>query len=103
MFGDVVLCDFPFTSGLGSKLRPALVLFDLPGDAIICRVTSVLQTGPFDILLTDWREAGPLKLSVARVNRIITAEKAIFLQHLGHLSNRDPQAIRNAWNRHMVL
>ena len=34
MFGEVFICQFPFTSGAASKIRPALVLFDLPQDAI---------------------------------------------------------------------
>ncbi len=58
MFGEVFICQFPFTSGAGSKNRPALVLFDLPQDAIICRVTSVLRGGPLDVMLTDWQAAG---------------------------------------------
>jgi len=35
MFGDIFICQFPFTSGAASKIRPALVLFDLEQDAII--------------------------------------------------------------------
>ena len=34
MFGDIFICQFPFTSGAASKIRPALVLFDLEQDAI---------------------------------------------------------------------
>ena len=45
MFGDIFICQFPFTSGAASKIRPALVLFDLEQDAIICRVTGVLRAG----------------------------------------------------------
>jgi hypothetical protein len=45
MFGEIFICQFPFTSGAASKIRPALVLFDLEQDAIICRVTGVLRTG----------------------------------------------------------
>ena len=48
MFGEVFICQFPFTSGTGSKIRPALVLFDLQQDAVICRVTSVSRTGTLD-------------------------------------------------------
>ena len=48
MFGDIVICQFPFTSGAASKIRPALVLFDLERDAIVCRVTGVLRTGALD-------------------------------------------------------
>ena len=51
MFGDIFLCQFPFTSGAASKLRPALVLFDLGQDAVICRLTGVLRTGVLDVTL----------------------------------------------------
>ena len=67
MFGEIFLCEFPFTSGRTSKIRPALMLFDLRHDAIICRVTSVLHNGPLDVRLDDWASAGLLKASVARV------------------------------------
>ena len=29
MFGEIFICQFPFTSGAASKIRPALVLFAL--------------------------------------------------------------------------
>jgi mRNA interferase MazF len=85
MFGEIFLCEFPFTSGGASKIRPALVLFDLQHDVVICRVTSVLHHGPLEVLLNDWPAAGLLKPSVARVDRIITAERKIFLRKLGVL------------------
>ena len=103
MFGEIFLCEFPFTSGGTSKIRPALVLFDLQHDVVICRVTSILHNGPLDVLLSDWPAAGLLKPSVARVNRIITAEKKIFLRKLGVLSASDKEAIRNTWNTNMTL
>jgi len=103
MFGDVVLCQFPFTSGASSKIRPALVLFDLEQDAIICRVTGVLRTGPWDVLLKDWQTAGLLKPSVVRLDHIVTAEKSIFVRRLGALNAEDQKAIRDRWNQHMRL
>jgi len=103
MFGDILICDFPFTSGVTSKVRPALLLFDLQQDAIICRVTSVLHTGSLDVILNDWRSAGLLKPSVVRLGRIITAEKTIFLRRLGTLSAADLEAVRNKWNQNMRL
>jgi len=103
VFGDVYICEFPFTSGVGSKVRPALVLFDLPLDAVICRITSVLRAGPLDVTLNDWQTAGLLKPSVARLDRIVTAEKTIFLRKLGQLSAADLQAVRATWNQHMTL
>ena len=103
MFGEIFLCQFPFTSGASSKVRPALFLFDLQDDAIICRVTSVFHTGPQDVPLNDWQSAGLLKPSVARLARIVTAEKAVFIRRLGVLSAADLELVRNRWNQKMRL
>jgi mRNA interferase MazF len=103
MFGDIFLCQFPFTSGAASKIRPALVLFDLQQDAIICRVTSVLHTGALDVTLKEWQKAGLLKPSVARLDRVVTADKSIFMRRLGVLGAEDQNAIRERWNQHMRL
>jgi mRNA interferase MazF len=103
MFGEVFICQFPFTSGATSKLRPALVLFDLPQDAIICRITSVLHAGPLDVPLTDWQAAGLLKPSVARLDRLVTAERTVFVRRLGVLTADDLQRVRTVWNQRMRL
>ena len=49
MFGEVFICQFPFTSGATGKPRPVLVLFDLGLDLVICRITSATYSGPLDI------------------------------------------------------
>ena len=103
MFGDVVLCEFPFTSGAKSKIRPALLLFDFGEDALICRITSVLHSEPLDVQIRDWRGAGLLRPSVARLSRLVTAEKTIFLRCLGRLTAGDAAAIADCWNAKMKL
>jgi mRNA interferase MazF len=103
MFGEIYLCQFPFTSGAANKIRPALILFDLQQDALICRVTSAIQSGSLNIQILDWQTAGLLKPSIARLDRIITAEKSIFLRRLGVLSARDSNAVKQAWNQYMRL
>ncbi len=103
MFGEIFLCQFPFTSGTGGKVHPALVLFDLGQDAVICRVTSVHRSGPLDVTLNDWQAAGLLRSSVARLDRLVTAEKSIFLRRLGVLSPADLVAVRSTWNNQMLL
>jgi len=103
MFGEIVLCEFPFTSGATSKVRPALVLFELSQDVIICRVTSVLHSGPLDVRLDHWSAAGLLRPSVARLDRIITAEKNVLLRRLGTLSNSDKKRVKDTWNHQMRL
>ena len=103
MFGEVFIIQFPFTSGAFSKPRPALVLFDLDQDALICRVTSVLRVAPLDVMITDWEHAGLAKPSVARIDRLVTAEKGLLGRRLGILSPADQSAIRAAWKRYMRL
>ena len=103
MFGDIYLCQFPFTSGAVSKPRPTLVLFDLGVDAIVCRVTSVARTGRLDVALVDWSAAGLLKPSVARLDRLVTAEKTVLTRLLGQLTVADQLAVRQAWNLQMRL
>ena len=102
-FGDVYLYTFPFTSGETSKVRPALVLFDLVQDVIICRITSSRKSAPLDVLLDNWSVAGLLKPSRARVDRVITADKRLLSKRLGQLSAADLEAVRAAWNSQMVL
>jgi mRNA-degrading endonuclease toxin of MazEF toxin-antitoxin module len=103
MFGEIFICEFPFSSGLQTKVRPVLVLFDLGNDAVVSRVTSAFHNGPLDIPIQDWRSAGLLHDSIVRLNRIVTAEKSIFLRRLGRLSPKDCEAVRSAWNKHMRL
>jgi mRNA interferase MazF len=103
MFGDIVLCRFPFTSGVGSKVRPALILFDLNSDAVICRVTSSTAKSPSDVELADWQAAGLLKNSVARLDRLVTAERTIFIKRLGKLTPGDLNTVRAIWNLRMTL
>lgn len=103
MFGAVFICLFPFTSGATGKPRPVLVLFNLGLYLVICRITSATYSGPLDITLTDWRQVGLAKPSIARLDRLVTAEHTILNRRLGRLSARDEAAIRSAWNQHMGL
>jgi mRNA-degrading endonuclease toxin of MazEF toxin-antitoxin module len=103
VFGEIFICQFPFSSGAFSKPRPALVLFDLGQDALICRVTSVARSGPLDVAIRDWAQAALAKPSVARLDRLVTAEKTILGRRLGILSPGDQSAIRAAWNQQMRL
>ena len=73
--GDVCLFEFPFTSGVASKRRPALVLFDLGEDALICRVTSVIKAGHMNVPVKDWQAAGLAKTPGGRPDRLGKGEK----------------------------
>jgi mRNA-degrading endonuclease toxin of MazEF toxin-antitoxin module len=79
------------------------VLFDLQQDVLICRVTSARHAGLLDVMLADWKQAGLAKASVARLDRLVTAEKTILGRRLGILSAADQATVRRAWNQHMRL
>ena len=102
-FGEIYICRFPFTSGAASKARPALVLFDLGQDVLICRITSAASSTPLDITIADWSSAGLAKPSIARLDRLVTAEKSLLHVRLGELSPSDKSIIQAAWNAHMTL
>jgi mRNA interferase MazF len=103
MFGEIFVSQFPFTSGTLSKVRPVLVLFDLGQDMVVCRVTSARHGGPLDVVLTEWQAAGLLKPSVARLDRLVTAERSVLLRRLGCLSAADLASVRKTWNQQMRL
>lgn len=89
-----------------SKIRPVLVLFDLRQDVIVCRVTSAQHSqhsGPLDVALMGWQSAGLLKPSVARLDRLVTAEKSVLLRRLGRLDPADLAEVRRRWNQQMTL
>jgi mRNA interferase MazF len=93
--GELVLIDFPFTISGASKLRPALVVLDTgDADVLLARVTTQLQTGPFDVPLTDWQQAGLLAPSVVRVHKLASLAKSRIQERLGTLSTTDRQKFR---------
>lgn len=102
-FGEIYVCRFPFTSGTFSKPRPVLVLFNLGVDVLICRITSIFYSGHLDVELRDWSLAGLEKPSVARLNRLVTAEKSLLTKYLGRLASSDAAAVKAAWNQNMTL
>ncbi|MEQ8416720.1 MAG: type II toxin-antitoxin system PemK/MazF family toxin [Imperialibacter sp.] len=94
-FGDVVLLKFPFTDNSASKRRPALVINDFEdGDIIVCRITSRLYQSSFDIVLTNWENAGLKLPSIARVHKIATLTKDMVELKMGEIHSTDKDKAR---------
>jgi mRNA interferase MazF len=87
--GCVVIVPFPFTDLSGSKLRPALVIADLPGeDIILCQITSQGAKDNFAVpfALADFDSGGLSIPGNIRPNRIFTAETSIVVRIAGTIN-----------------
>jgi hypothetical protein len=49
------------------------------------------------------QQIGLAKPSIARLDRLVTAELTVLDRRLGQLSARDEAAVRGMWNQHMRL
>jgi len=92
--GQIVLLKFPQTNQKSGKLRPVLVLRELPGkfdDWLICMISSqlhhllpkldeIVKTEDFDFL-----ESGLKVPSVIRVSRLAVVSGEILIGRLGQI------------------
>lgn len=93
-FGDVVLVDFPRIGSSGRKRRPALVILDLGDrDAVLAPITTRERSGPGDLGLRDWSQAGLLRTSWVRVAKLACIEKVFISRKIGVLSDSDRAAV----------
>ncbi len=86
--GDVVIVPFPQTDLKAGKVRPALVLVDLPGDdLILCQITSQTRTDGFSISLgyADFASGSLPIVCFIRPNRLFTVEQAIVVRTAGRV------------------
>jgi mRNA interferase MazF len=95
--GAVVLVDFPFSGGVGGKVRPALVVQnDLDNqrltNTIIAMITGQTKRALeptqllIDIATPDGALTGLRKSSVVNCVNLFTVEQAKILQTIGRLS-----------------
>lgn len=94
--GDVVLARFPFTDQRGTKLRPVLVLAEVPGayrDFIVLFISSQLgQAAPsLDVILDPSHPAfagsGLKVASVFRTAKLASVSDALLAGTLGRLDD----------------
>ena len=92
--GDLVLIAFPYTTGVKTKIRPAMVVLDAGNaDVLVARVTTQSGQDNHDVLLHDWKDAGLLALSTVRLHKLATLEKSLVQRCLGCVQSKDRAAI----------
>ena len=102
--GDIVLIRFPQTDLQAGKLRPALVVAEVPGrhpDLLLALISSrIYQTVPqFDEIIEtndpDYETTGLKVRSVVRLARLASVESTVINARLGQISPDRLQNIRN--------
>jgi mRNA interferase MazF len=101
--GHIVVFPFPQTNLTQGKLRPALLIAQLPGhhhDWLTCMISSQVKhfIPQLDELITsqdaDFNLSGLSTTSVIRVSRLAVSSEAIFVGKLGEISQARIQRIR---------
>ena len=97
-FGEVVLVDFPFSSNLGIKKRPAVIISKTDfnnsrEDIILVAITSKVDDLTIgEALLINWKEAGLVKPSAFK-SVIFTVEKQFIDKTIGELTKTDKEIL----------
>jgi mRNA interferase MazF len=95
--GDVVLLDYPYSSGGGAKVRPALVVQNDRDNqrltnTIVVQITSVTRRGlePTQVLVEiatpEGQQSGLRQDSVVNCVNVLTLDQGKILRKLGTLS-----------------
>jgi mRNA interferase MazF len=85
--GDIVLITFPFTDLSGGKLRPAVILVDMPLDLTVSFITTQTEwQEQTDVLLHPNATNGLRKTSLVRTSKIATLERTLAKGLLGRLT-----------------
>jgi PemK-like protein. len=80
--GDVIITRMQFIDGEGSKIRPALVLFEELGNIVIAGITTNLQMKGIHISTKE----GAAQDSIIKLNYIFTITNEAILKTVFHLS-----------------
>ena len=92
--GQIVLFKFPAADKTNAKMRPALVIKEIPGryeDWLVCMISSQLaqQIAGFDEVIDskapDWEKSGLKIPSVIRIARLAVVHETILLGSIGEI------------------
>jgi mRNA interferase MazF len=92
--GDVVLVTLSYSSQMGVKRRPVVMLRDVgDADVLVAPVTGQASRVAYDVALADWQQEGLRLPSVVRTEKLATVEKSAVIRVFGRLSVADWNAV----------
>jgi mRNA interferase MazF len=112
--GDVVLVDFPFSSGTAQKLRPAVVVQNDSNNrrldsTILAPITSNTRYNaePTQVLIdpnsSEGASTGLLRLSVVKSENLATVEMKLIRRKIGTLSQQTLNQLNSALKESLAL
>lgn len=99
--GDLWVANIPFSTGIGSKKRPILILWLDGNDVIIAAITSARPRTRTDVILDNWVESGLRVESTVRLSRLVCLEKSLLRAKIGRISETDAQNLINIWDMYI--
>ncbi len=106
--GDIVLVDFGFSEGTGSKKRPALVIstrgyHKSRAEVIVAAITSsIRRVLAGDTRIQKWKDAGLIHPSLV-TGIIRTTKRSVIVRKLGVLSEQDFTNVGKSLRRVLAL
>lgn len=104
--GDIVLFRFPQTDLRIGKLRPALLMKELPGgldDWLVCMISSQMhqEIPGLDLVLLpndpDFAATGLKCASLIRLSRLAVVDQRVFEGKLGNLDSHRLELTQQRW------
>ncbi len=95
--GDVIIARMQFTDNEGSKIRPALVLFEELGNVVIAGITTNLKMKGIPITVKE----GAAQDSMLKLNYILTITNETIIKTVFHLSPDKKRLVFEELNRRL--
>ncbi|MDD3262485.1 MAG: type II toxin-antitoxin system PemK/MazF family toxin [Candidatus Absconditabacteria bacterium] len=95
-FGDILLVDYEFTDGKGSKLRPILFLFSEKEDYTILKMTSQEAVDDkYSIEIKPDIQNNLRSITYVKIKKITTFHESLFARKIGSLSLSQKKKIKS--------
>lgn len=92
--GDIVLAPFLFADASVTKLRPAVLISQLPDDVwLVAYVTSTVPKTDYDVVLKMAAHNNLKVDSTVRVNRMTVISESLIQRTLGHVTKSEQKKI----------
>ncbi len=101
--GEVWIAEISYTSGIGVKKRPVLVLWLDGRDVVVAVVTSAPPRTNTDVFLNQWAESGLKVPSTVRLSRLDCLEASLLHKRVGQLSETDAVELKRVWQESIYL